>query len=337
MQKPIKRGNAWRIQVRYKNLRDSATRDTAQECEQWAAIRLLELKALSETPESQKPKSPFPFKYLFEKYYQEIGRHKRGYTYIKQQLKAIELYFGEMAFMSIHDITPQMVLKWRNDRLKEVSSGTVQRQMCLYCSIFNYAKNELFLIFENPFAQVTKPVKPKPRNRLIAEHEIKEILNALNYKKGTTPATPAQYVAWAFLFAMETAMRRGEIIGITCNNIHKDYVHLPITKNGDSRDVPLSNEARKLLDLVPHNDRVKLIPHNDNSFRLCWQRHLKKTSLSGLVHFHDTRHVAITNFVNQRKLPVEILAKVTGHRDIKTLINTYYNPSASDIAKMLNA
>jgi hypothetical protein len=41
--------------------------------------------------------------------------------------------------------------------------------------------------------------------------------------------------------------------------------------------------------------------------------------------------------VNKRKLPVEILAKVTGHRDIKTLINTYYNPTASDIAKMMNA
>ena len=45
MQKPVKRGNAWRIQVRYKNLRDSVTRDTARECEQWAAIRLLEMKA----------------------------------------------------------------------------------------------------------------------------------------------------------------------------------------------------------------------------------------------------------------------------------------------------
>ncbi|WHP06715.1 integrase [Acinetobacter corruptisaponis] len=37
MQKPVKRGNAWRIVVRHNGLRYSATRDTAHECEQWAA------------------------------------------------------------------------------------------------------------------------------------------------------------------------------------------------------------------------------------------------------------------------------------------------------------
>ena len=132
-------------------------------------------------------------------------------------------------------------------------------------------------------------------------------------------------------------MRKGEIVGITCNNIHADYVHLPITKNGDARDVPLSKEARDLLNLIPHTDRIKLIPHNSNSFRLIWQRAIGKTELHNIVHFHDTRHEAITRLVNKRKLPVEILAKVTGHRDIKTLINTYYNPTASDIAKMMNA
>lgn len=337
MQKPIKRGDSWRIQVRYKDLRDSGTFNTPLECTNWAATRLLELKAQYADDTKSNKKEPYPFKSLFTKYYQEVGRHKRGYTYIKQQLGTLDKYFGEMAQASIHDITPQMVTKWRNNRLKKVTPGTVQRQMCLYCSVFNFAKNELFLIAENPFAKVAKPIKPKPRNRLIAGHEIETILAAFNYQRGMRPTTPAHYVAWTFLFAIETAMRRGEIVGITCNNIHKDYIHLPITKNGDSRDVPLSNAARALLDLVPHDDRVKLIPHTDNSFRLCWQRTLKKTGLSGDIHFHDTRHEAITRFVNQQKLPVEILAKVTGHRDIRTLINTYYNPKASDIAKMLNA
>ena len=32
MQKPIKRGDAWRIQVKYKHLRDAGTGDTLEEC-----------------------------------------------------------------------------------------------------------------------------------------------------------------------------------------------------------------------------------------------------------------------------------------------------------------
>ena len=34
MQKPTRRGNAWRIEVRFKGKRYAATRDTASECEQ---------------------------------------------------------------------------------------------------------------------------------------------------------------------------------------------------------------------------------------------------------------------------------------------------------------
>ncbi len=339
MQKPIKRGNTWRIQVRYKNLRDSVTRDTAKECEQWAAIRLLEMKAEYDPKKAKEEKPYFSFYALCHKYYDEEGCKKRGKSFIEQQIKkeTFTKYFGDLAEKSIYEIEPIDVKNWRDKRLKNVAPGTVHRQMCLYTSVFNYAKNELFMIKENPFAQVIKPEKPPSRNRLIKQREIEIILQALDYKIGTTPKTPRQYVAWAFLFAIETAMRKGEIVGITCNNIHADYVHLPITKNGDARDVPLSKEARDLLNLIPHTDRIKLIPHNSNSFRLIWQRAIGKTELHNIVHFHDTRHEAITRLVNKRKLPVEILAKVTGHRDIKTLINTYYNPTASDIAKMMNA
>jgi hypothetical protein len=33
-------------------------------------------------------------------------------------------------------------------------------------------------------------------------------------------------------------------------DINEGYVHLPMTKNGDSRNVPLSTEAKRLLKLL---------------------------------------------------------------------------------------
>jgi hypothetical protein len=42
--KPIKRGETYRITVTYEKQRYSCTRDTIKECEQWAAMKLLELK-----------------------------------------------------------------------------------------------------------------------------------------------------------------------------------------------------------------------------------------------------------------------------------------------------
>ena len=60
---------------------------------------------------------------------------------------------------------------------------------------------------------------------------------------------------------------------------------------------------------------------------------------AGLSHinFHDTRHEAITRMVRNRKLPVEVLAKITGHKTINILINTYYNPNAQDLVEMFNS
>ena len=150
MQKPVKRGNAWRIQVRYKNLRDSVTRDTARECEQWAAIRLLEMKAEYDPKKIQMQKPYFSFFVLCQKYYDEVGYKKRGKSFIKQQIKreTFKNYFGELAEKSIYEIKPIDVKKWRDKRLEKVAPGTVHRQMCLYTSVFNYAKNEIFLIGE---------------------------------------------------------------------------------------------------------------------------------------------------------------------------------------------
>lgn len=332
MQKPIKRGNSWRIAVRYNGKRYTATRDTEQECIAWANSILLDLKLKESLPEHQ---IDFTFKQLFEKYYSDVGSKMRGYTFILQQLKTFDKYWGRLANESIHQITSRHITQWRNERLKQVSSGTVNRQMCLYSSIFSYAKNELFLIRENPFSGVTKPQKPEPRNRLISEDEIELILKGLQYQQGSIPTKPSHFVAWSFLFAMETAMRKGEIIGIRSKDIYDDYIHLSMTKNGTARDVPLSIQAKVLLDLLP-KDMDKLIPHNANSFRLIWERNLQRIGLNGLVHFHDTRHEAITRLVNLKKLPVEIVAKITGHKTINTLLNVYYNPKASDLARMLN-
>ncbi|QFS18705.1 site-specific integrase [Acinetobacter indicus] len=334
MQKPIKRGNSWRITVRHNGQRYNATRDTQEECIKWAKLKLIELQTRDAVSKEQL--IHLTFKELFEKYYADVGSKMRGYVFIKQQLGSFEKYWGKLAHQSIHEITPQKITKWRNDRLKEVSPGTVQRQMCLYSSVFTYAVRELFLLKQNPFSLVQKPTKPAARSRLISDDEIDDILLGLGYSHGMRPFLPSHYVGWAFIFAMETAMRRGEIIRITRDNIHEDHIHLPMTKNGSARDVPLSKRAKELLSLVPDNGN-KLIPHNDNSFRLLWERNLRRVGLNGMVHFHDTRHVAITRLVNNQKLPVEILAKVTGHKTINTLINTYYNPKPSDIARMLDA
>ena len=334
--KPRKRGETYTITVSYENKRYYCTRDTAKECEHWAAMKLLELKAQTKI-EAGELKPKFSFRDLNTKYYQDVGQFnpsKSSRDWITGQYKNFEMKFGALAQKSIYDITPKDLTHWRNKRLTEVGENTVLKEISHYSAMFTFAQKELFLLDENPWMQITKPKKPKARDRRIHLSEIELILKALDYEHGSQPVLSQHYVAWGFLFALETAMRRGEILAMEKKDVYDGHVHLPKTKNGDSRNVPLSEEAKELLALIKHDGR-KIIPQSENAFRLMWEKRKASIGLDGL-HFHDTRHEAITRMVRIRKMPVEILAKITGHKKIDVLVNTYYNPNADDLIDAFN-
>ncbi|KAB1859908.1 site-specific integrase [Acinetobacter tandoii] len=336
MPKPVKRGDVYRIQLQIDGKRVSCTRDTSRECEQWAAKKILESKiATREEEQGIKPK--FSFRELVDHYYEHVGQYKESKSsrsWIKGQIGIFDEKFGFLSGTSVHDITPKQLTNWRNRRSGEVGANTVLKEISFYSAVFTYAQKELFLIDENPWMLITKPKKPKARSRRIHKSEIELMLKALDYEVGETPVLPQHYVAWGFLFALETAVRRGELITLQKKDVHEHHIHLPKTKNGEPRNVPLTEEARALLDLIKH-DGKKVIPQSENAFRLMWERRKEAVGLSGL-HFHDTRHEAITRMVRIRKLPVEVLAKITGHKKIDVLVNTYYNPNADDLVEAFN-
>ncbi|MGQ9372765.1 tyrosine-type recombinase/integrase [Acinetobacter tandoii] len=336
MPKPVKRGDVYRIQLQIDGKRVSCTRDTSRECEQWAAKKILESKiATREEEQGIKPK--FSFRELVDHYYEHVGQYKESKSsrsWIKGQIGIFDEKFGFLSGTSVHDITPKQLTNWRNRRSGEVGANTVLKEISFYSAIFTYAQKELFLIDENPWMLITKPKKPKARSRRIHKSEIELMLKALDYEVGETPVLPQHYVAWGFLFALETAVRRGELITLQKKDVHEHHIHLPKTKNGEPRNVPLTEEARALLDLIKH-DGKKVIPQSENAFRLMWERRKDAVGLSGL-HFHDTRHEAITRMVRIRKLPVEVLAKITGHKKIDVLVNTYYNPNVDDLVEAFN-
>jgi hypothetical protein len=70
--KPRKRGSAFRIELMFNGQRVGATRDTEKECEQWAALKLLELKT-GQAEEKKGIKLAYQFKDLCEKYFEERG------------------------------------------------------------------------------------------------------------------------------------------------------------------------------------------------------------------------------------------------------------------------
>ena len=93
-------------------------------------------------------------------------------------------------------------------------------------------------------------------------------------------------------------MRRGEIVGLQWEHVDLDrrIAYLPLTKNGSSREVPLSTKAAHVLARQrQRNDAPSPFPVSANDFRLAWDRLRGRAGLSNL-RFHDLRHEAISRF-----------------------------------------
>lgn len=110
-------------------------------------------------------------------------------------------------------------------------------------------------------------------------------------------------------------------------------MHLDETKNGHSRDVALTTRAVELLKVMQRTSNQHCV------FRLVsgtadtlFRKARDKVGISDL-HFHDTRHEATTRLA--RKLDVLDLARMTGHKDTRSLMIDY-NATATELASRLD-
>lgn len=212
---------------------------------------------------------------------------------------------------------------WRDERLKHVSGASVRRDMNLWDSILETARKEWGWIAQNPIRDVKKPPNPRSRQRGVKESEIKALRERLTGPMG-------REVFLGFELGVETAMRAGEMwtLGPEQVDLNAGVAHLSKTKNGDHRDVPLSPRAIEILQELGCRFRVS------SASRDVLFRKARDAAQLGDLHFHDSRSEGISRL--SKKLDVLELARVVGHRDIRSLL-IYYAVDAAGIARRLAA
>ena len=149
------------------------------------------------------------------------------------------------------------------------------------------------------------------------------------------PYKQIQRTAAAFCFALETGMRAGEIVALTAENVfwERRFVHLPHTKNGLARDVPLSPHALEILKQVSlAHDNKRIFGISSTNLDALFRKLKKQIGIENL-HFHDTRREALMRLAKIYS-PLE-LAKIRGHKDLRILLNIYYAPTAEELAEKM--
>lgn len=323
------RNGKWRVQIRMKGISRSATFERAADARAWAA------RVESQIMDGIQGNAPrnTVFGDIVQRYLHEITPSKRGAR--EEAYRIGRVLKTPLANIQLNELRAQDFAHWRDARLQEVSSSSVARELGTLSAICEHAMKEWGLLRENPVRKISKPKKEKARTRRPTEQEINDICTALLYHPDSKPELVVQRVAIALLFAIETAMRAGEICNLTWDNVdfNRRLAHLPITKNGDSRDVPLSKRAVALLEQLRGIDSVQVFGIDSQSLDVLFRRARDNCGIQDL-HFHDTRREALTRL--SKKVPVEMLAKISGHRDLRILLNVYYRPDMAEVADLLD-
>lgn len=263
---------------------------------------------------------------VIAQYLIEVTPQHRGAPQEQYILKGWRLH--PLAKSPIGEIKPCDIAAARDARLKLVSSGSVRREIDALSAVFSHACKEWQLCDSNPISGIRKPAPGRARDRRLLPGELERVVAAGHQ----SPDLDA-----IIHLALETGMRRSELLCLEWRNINmKDRVaHLPITKNGDPRNVPLSREAVAVLERLPRNIDGRIFHKNGTSLSDAFTRAVQRARreyetecsqngkepdpkfLVGL-RLHDLRHEFASRLIEGGFNLIEAAA-VTGHRTLAML------------------
>ena len=319
-------GNGWQGRVRRRGYPDIVkTFQTKADAEKWARAVESEIDKGQFVSVNEAQRTTLGD--VIARYLEEVTPSMKGASEDTIRLKAIMR--KPIARWSMANLSAARIAAYRDERLKEVSPGTVIRELAYLSAIINHARREWGINVPNPVQMVRKPQSPQARSRVLTDEEVIKLLQALE-----PVGRRSHWTKPAVQLALATAMRRGELLSLRWEHIDLENrtAFLPDTKNGDSRTVPLSTAAVQVLAGLPRHISGVVFPVKFFTLDAAFKRGIRRAGLDK-VRFHDLRRTAITRMAE--KLPNVIeLAAVSGHKSLMVL-KRYYHPKAQDLALKL--
>lgn len=259
------------------------------------------------------------------------------------RLERIEEAFGRQFITSlrVHEIA-----EWSSGLLGTgLSVQTVHHHLNSLSGLVEYSRRVMGVhLLENPVRLVVRPKLGKARDRRLRGDELEWLLRA-------AWQSPHPDLACIITVAIETSMRLGELLSMRWPlvDLRRRIVHLPTSKNGESRTVALSSAAATALEGLPRrlDGRVWGWVASD-SFEHAWRRckaralrlyaeavpsEARDPHFLDDLRFHDARHEA-TSRLFEKGLGIMEVASMTGHKSL-AMLRRYTHMDAERLAQKL--
>ena len=303
----------WQAQVRKKGYPlQTRTFDTRATAETWA--RAIEVEMDRGLFVSRAEAESTTLKELLERYREEVTPLKKGAAPEAARIRALLRH--PLAQRFVASIRGVDIARYRNERLNKVSPGTVKRDLVILSHLFEVARKEWGIHVHNPVRDIKLPPHSKARERRLQPGEKGEESEESRLLQACRQARNPHLLPIVQL-ALETAMRQGELVSLRWEHIdlNRRIAHLPDTKNGESRTVPLSTAAVKVLRALPRSLHGQVFPGlTTEAVKRAYIRATRRAGIEDL-RFHDLRHEATTRLF-EKGLNIMEVASITGHKDL---------------------
>ncbi len=257
-------------------------------------------------------------------YFEYSKTNKKSWRRDQVSLKWLKSFFGGM---KLSKINPRLIEEYKTKRITEAKPSTVNRELACLKHMYSLAK-KCKIINDNPVEEVKLFSEQKIEMKILDRDEIMNLINKA-----------ADHIKPIIIVALNTGMRKGEILNLRWNNIDfdKHFIFLSETKSGRMRKIPMNSFVAETLKNINRDSKFVFYNLEIKKQLLDVKRSLKtvckKAGIKDL-RFHDLRHTAATIMITGG-VDLVTVSEILGHSDIRTTMR-YAHPTPENKKRAFN-
>lgn len=272
--------------------------------------------------------APFYLADIAQDYYDELktyGKFREYHRYFVNVLNAVILpALGDTPPDLVTHAEVRQVVQALRDRGN--SAATVNRYRTYLDQIYRHGlKKEL--ITKNPVRFWDKLPESKRDIRFSVE-DARKVYNA-----------SPDHVRWAMVVGMQLVARIGpsELFAVRWSDVHweRHEIRYYMPKVSAYKTVPCSDEFMQMLrqrhSVAQTEYLIEYRGKPIKSFKTAWATSVVKAGLGYSPRPYDLRHITISGLLMDGKVPVAAAARLAGHRNTTTTLDTYCHADTTHV------
>lgn len=310
----------WRVRVKRAGQIRSSSFQSRTEAREWAA------KTEAEIIDASKKKTEFRLAqkiYLMSDiiamYSREVLPWKAPNT-IKKQEQILRWWSESIGHIRVTDLTTFMLTSRREELKikKKMSNYTVNLYLNTLSGVLSYCLEKEYIV-ANPMSSVKRMQEDRTRVVELEDSEKQRLLQAC--KESSSP-----YLYPAVILLLGTGCRKREILDLSWREVDftNERIYLMQTKNGEKRQVPMSEPIKNMLKKLydrPERKKSHYIFFNEKtgkpvkSIHIAWAQACTKAGVK--LRIHDLRHCFSSYTARFAGAGLHELADLLGHKQIQ--------------------